>query len=340
MRSDKAVIGCIYCICICIIYLYKCCAFASAHSEFPLPESAADLQVGSRTGFVFVAVGNQLFRLDENLAHQENVTLNSNVLKIALSHDESLLVVCFEFTFDCAAGTCMGYNAGNFTDGPQFIAMELFTATNRTALFTSSTDDSFYVGSFGPRTNSTAGNVMQLTRYGHGCGLESAINTPWPAVMPAFYPSLIADMERNFSHGFVVGANVYFFAVDSLNGSTSIRVIRVCHNQAPDASCIGNIDALYEIELECIPPITLMAMELEIDLCGISLLNSSNGVPETTVVLALCGVPNRVCSYKLEDIDLAMDNTYSQCSEGQESVLSPIWMGSTSFPCSSFEVRH
>ena len=315
---------CIYCIC--IIHLYTGCAFAQ--SSFLLPASATGLQVGSRAGVVFVAAGDQLFRLDTNLAHQENVTLSSDVLNIALSRDESVLIVCFRAD---DGGTCVGYNSGNFTEGPQFIARESFAATNTTALFTSPDGDSFYVGSFGARMN-TAGNVMQVTQYGFG----NSTNTQTP--MLALYPSSIADMERNFSHGFVAGENTYFIALDRIDSNSTspvMRVIRVCHDEVPtDGLTSNSTGAVYEAELEC-------GRTNELDsVCGVSLLSSLNGVPETTVFLSQCGGLNRVCSYRLADIDSAMDTAYSQCSEGQGTVLSPVWRGSTLFPCSSFEVRY
>lgn len=319
--------GKFFVVCICIILLYSCCASAQLSLTFTLPASVTGLQVGSRTEAVFVAAGSRLFRLDTNLAQQEDVTLSDSVLNIALSHDESVLVVCFRSD---DAGTCMGYNAGNFTEGPQFIAEESFADTNITALFTSPDGDSFYVGSFGPRIN-TSENIMQVTQH----GLRSATNTQAPT--PALYLSSVADMERNISHGFVSGPNAYFIALDRIqdNGTSPavMRVIRVCHDEIHNGLTSDSTVAVYETELECGRVNNLDSI------CGVSLLSSLNGVPEPTVLLSQCGGLNRVCSYKLADIDLAMDNTYSQCSEGQGTVLSPVWTGSTSFPCSSFEVR-
>ena len=64
-------------------------------------------------GRVFLAAGSQLFRLDSTLALQENVTLGSSLLRLALSSDERRVVVCLGDL------SCAVYNASDFAAGEQ-----------------------------------------------------------------------------------------------------------------------------------------------------------------------------------------------------------------------------
>ena len=91
-------------------------------------------------GGVFLAAGNQLLRLDSTLALQENVTLGSSVLRVALSSDERRVVVCLSDM------SCAVYNARDFGAGEQLRRPTASASSDVVALFTAE-ENSFYVGS-------------------------------------------------------------------------------------------------------------------------------------------------------------------------------------------------
>ena len=82
--------------------IWFCCIVAlnAQQREFSLSAAPFDMKVDSG-GRVFLAAGNQLLRLDSTLALQENVTLGSSVLKVALSSDERRVVVCLSDLLLC-----------------------------------------------------------------------------------------------------------------------------------------------------------------------------------------------------------------------------------------------
>ena len=103
---------------------------------------------------VFLAAGNQLLRLDSTLALQENMTLGSSVLKVALSSDERRVVVCLSDL------SCAVYNASDFGAGEQLSRPTASASSSEVALFTAR-ENSFYVGSI----HSGAMNSMNLRQY-------------------------------------------------------------------------------------------------------------------------------------------------------------------------------
>ena len=85
--------------------------------EFSLSARPYDMKMDSG-GRIFLAAGNQLFRLADNLTVEENVTLGSSVLRVALSSDERRLAVCWTDAFRRNL-TCGVFNASNFNAGPE-----------------------------------------------------------------------------------------------------------------------------------------------------------------------------------------------------------------------------
>ena len=73
-------------------------------------------------------------------------------------------------------------------------------------------------------------------------------------------------------------------------------------------------------------------------ICGLSVLDSFAGSSDTTVVLARCNTGtsahNRVCSFRLADIDREMDRKYTQCA-GRTGDIQVAWDSARNRECSS-----
>ena len=281
---------------VCCIWFCSVAAVNTQQREFSLSASPSDMKVDSG-GRVFLAAGNQLLRLDGSLALQENVTLGSSVLRVALSSDERRVVVCLSDL------SCAVYNASDFGAGEQLRRTEAGSASSdEVALFTAR-ENSFYVGSI-------VGGIfgsMNLRQYGFG-------DTDF--VRSTDYRVLQSSLMRTFFGGFVNGTNAYYFVADSSPSVVrGLRVLRVCHISTCSSPCTFN--ALYELRIDCgrgsFPSTSVI--------CGLSVLDSFAGSSDTTVVLARCNAAgvsarNRVCSFQLADIDREMDRKYTECAGG------------------------
>ena len=270
------------------------------------PPSDMKLDVG---GQVFLAAGSQLFRLDGTLAPQENVTLGSSVVRIALSSDERRVVVCLGDL------SCAVYNASDFAAGEQLRTIDASDSSDMVALFTA--ENSFYVGSY--RSGARSFNLEQ---YGFG-NRDFVRSTDYN-----FF--LRGNLQRTFFGGFVKGANAYYFMTDNSmdRDVRGLRVLRTCDN--------SSFEALYELRLDCGSGTFPQGSRI----CGLSVLNSFTGVSGTAVVLARCNTGNsarnRVCSFPLADIDDRMDRKYTECAGGTGEIILA-WDG-TERPCSTFQV--
>ena len=263
---------------------------AAQQREFSLPTTPSDTKVDGG-GRVFLAAGNQLFRLDSSLALQENVTLASSVLRVALSSDERRVVVCLGDL------SCAVYNASDFAAGEQSSRPGASASSVALALFTAE-ENSFYVGSI----LSGASPTMNLRQYGFGDrDFERSSD----------YTIQTSGFMRTFFGGFVNGPNAYYFMADG--DPRGLRVLRSCDISSCTSPC--NFEALYELRLDCgSDPFPQGSV-----ICGLSVLDSFAGSSDTTVVLARCsatGGRNRVCSFRLADIDDRMDTYYTQCAAG------------------------
>ena len=137
---------------VCCIWFCSVAAVNTQQREFSLSASPSDMKVDGE-GRVFLAAGSQLLRLDSNLTLQENVTLGSSVLRVALSSDERRVVVCLSDL------SCAVYNASDFGAGEQL--KRTGVSASSVALFTAE-ENSFYLGSI----LSGATVTMDLRQYG------------------------------------------------------------------------------------------------------------------------------------------------------------------------------
>ena len=294
-------------------------------SQFQLSVPPSDLRVDSN-GTVFVAAGSELFRLGSDFVEQESIRLvaaesSTTVQRIALSQDESRVVVCLDDE------SCAVYIASNFAAGAQLTRADATAKTEDVTVFTSPSD-SFYAGSYGSAIGRT--NVIHLIQYGFG-GFE------FIRVVPSNYNGNQISLSRRFYGGFVLGSNAYYIVYDGNPSSArGIRVLRVCDiDQCPGGEGSCDITALYEAELVC-----SFSFGPETAICGVSLLRNFDGTPGNRVVVSVCEFVgrNRICSFDLSVVDTTMDNLYDSCENSPSSVTtSPVWLFASS--CSSFAVR-
>ena len=302
--------------------LIVCCiwfcsvAVNTQQREFSLSASPSDMKVDGG-GRVFLAAGNQLLRLDSTLTLQENVTLGSSVLRVALNSDERRVVVCLSDL------SCAVYNASDFSAGEQSRRTGATASSDVVALFTAR-ENSFYVGS----VVGGASPSMNLGQYGF---VEESF------ARSTSYHIQRTGFMRTFIGGFVSGTNAYYFMADgSPSEVRGLRVLRACDIPTCSmGSSLCNFDALYELRIDCgrgsFPSTSVI--------CGLSVLDSFAGSSDTTVVLARCNAAgvsarNRVCSFRLADIDREMDRKYTECTGGTGDIQVS-WDSAQNRRCSS-----
>ena len=278
---------------VCCIWFCSVAAVNTQQREFSLSASPSDMKVDGG-GRVFLASSNQLLRLDSTLALQDNVTLDSSVLRVALSSDERRVVVCLSDL------SCAVYNASDFGAGEQLRRTRASVSSDVVALFTAE-ENSFYVGS----VVGGAATSMNLRQYGFG---------DRDFIRSRDYTIQRTGFIRTFFDGFVDGTNAYYFMADGAPDIVEgLRVLRACHVSSCSSQC--SFDALYEVRVDCgggsLPPTT--------EICGLSLLDTFAGSHSTTVVVARCnpgnGGRNRICSFALTDINNRMDTYYTWCTD-------------------------
>ena len=265
--------------------------------EFSLPNRPSDMKVDGG-GRVFLAAGSQLFRLDSALALQENVTLGSSVVRVALSSDERRVVMCLGDL------SCAVYNASDLAAGEQSTRPGASASSGELALFTAE-ENRYYVGNFRVIREGQAPTIL-LGHYGFGDRNFTRTSD---------YQASRSGFQRTFFNGFVSGGNAYYLMTDGdPRDVRGLRVLRTCDS--------SSFEALYELRIDCgsgtFPQGSLI--------CGFSVLDSFAGSSDTTVVLARCNADasgrNRVCSFLLTDIDNRMNTYYTQCAGGTGDILS------------------
>ena len=262
--------------------------------EFSLFAGSSDMKVDGG-GRVFIGAGNQLLRLDSTLTLQENVTLGSSVLRVALSSDERRVVVCLSDL------SCAVYNSSDFGAGQQSRRTGASASSDVVALFTAD-ENSFYVGSV------VSGAMLSINLRQYGFGDRDFVRS-------MNYQIQRTQFLRTFFGGFVNGTNAYYFMADGNPREVrGLRVLRACDISTCSSPC--GFNALYELRIDCgsgtLPQNSVI--------CGLSVLDSFAGSSDTTVVLARCNTGtsarNRVCSFRLADIDREMDRKYVECAGG------------------------
>ena len=269
-------------------------------AQSPQFNQATDLAVGSN-GQVYVSgtVNGRsvVYRLNSRLAQQESVTLPSgvSVVRLALSPDESRLVVCV------SNKSCISYDVNNLSKGPLSVFQSVLSDSNNVALVSAPViggGTSFYVGS-------SNGTVILIGQY----GLDGAAGSVSRSSGNLFGVTA-SSFTRNWFGGFVAGSYTYFVVLDVSTSSISrpgIRVLRVCDN-----SNETSVAAMYEAEVNCFSSV---AVDSTSAVVGVSLLESfpSGGATLVIGLVTPTVYPySRVCTVGLSSVDSAMNT--ANCS--------------------------
>ena len=273
----------------------------------------------------------RVYRLNGSLVQQELLQFPSgtSVLRIALSSDESRLIVCV------SNKSCISYIANDLTKGSVSAVQNSLTSSNNTALVSAPViggGSSFYVGS-------SNGTVILIGQYGLD-GAAGSVSRSSGNLFGVTAGSFI----RNWFGGFVAGSYTYFVVLDVSTSPISrpgVRVLRVCDN-----SNTTSVAAMYEIDLECIGLAGNVNSNTRFAGASVVSYPTTVGGPfEDRLVIGIVtpalggytGYRSRVCTYSLSQIDSMMDNAYapmsSQCSSGSLPWRSSSATSTCSAPC-------
>ena len=300
---------------------------STAQQQFSLPGQPNDVVVSS-TSNVYVSTnfsGNgRVYRLNGTLVQQEVLQFpnGTTVLRIALSSDESRLIVCL------SNNSCIDYNANYLTQGPVSVFQSILAAASSTALVSAPVSEggnSFYVGS-------SNGNVNLIGQY----GLDGTAGNVSRSSGNLFGVTA-SSFTRTWFGGFVTEGYTYFVVLDVSTSSISkpgIRVLRVCGN-----SYETSITAMYELQLDCLSLIN-KPPDSHSRLVGASLVSypvNCGGAFEERLVIGIVtplggsytgSYWNRMCTYRLSEIALYMTNSYANLASFQYSSGSLPWLSS------------
>ena len=301
---------------------------ASYSLDVPPNSGNNTVAVNRENGEVFIAAGNQLLRLSRSLDLLEtaNVSGDDLLIGLALSPDGSRLVGCQ----GGSSRTCFVYDTSNLSSGPNATVENAhYNPQNGLAIVT--TVDSFYLGSEGTFGQSPGVNDnIYLAQYSYTSEVVRTTGDQRFRVDTA-------DFTRQFYGGVSRNNYVYFFVADR-GQSTVVRVLRVCDCAREQACSSSEFEALYELAVECSRSATENTR-----ICGTDLVESFAGQAGPFVVVTRCEDEvgsdrnrNRVCAFRLADIDTDMDTYFNECKSEQQSNSEPPWEPPR--PCSDFTV--
>ena len=323
--------------CYCLMALISgifCVAICTGQLQFSLPGQPNDVVVSS-TSNVYVSTNvsgsGRVYRLNGSLVQQDVLQFPSgtSVLRIALSSDESRLIVCV------SNNSCISYIANDLTKSSVSTFQNSLASKNNVALVSAPViggGNSFYVGS-------SNGTVILIGQ----CGLDGAAGSVSRSSGNLFGVTA-GSFTRNWFGGFVAGSYTYFVVLDVSTSPISrpaMRVLRVCDN-----SNATSVAAMYENELDCLG--LAGNVNSYARFAGASLVSyptTAGGPFEDRLVIGIVtpalggytGYRSRVCTYSLSQIDSMMDSTLgpmsSQCSSGSLPWRSSTATSTCSAPC-------
>ena len=300
---------------VCVVF----CSLQRSLCSFSLSAPLSSVAVNSLNGEVFVAAGTQLVRLSRDLELLETVVVEGELVRIALSPDGGRLVGCLGGD----TRTCLVYDTSNLTSGPSATVEDAhYNPENGLAIV--ATTDAFYLGSEG---DSGLGNDnMFLAQYNY---ISEVIRTTGTAR----YRVQDSNFIRQFYGGVSWNNYVYYFVADRGSDYDDIRVLRVC--DCARHPCTSEFEALYELSVECRSSATDNTR-----VCGVDLVESFAGQTGPLVVVTRCeeDTRNRVCAFRLADIDGDMDAYLTGCRSGMHSESDLPWDVQRS--CSQFTVSN
>ena len=308
-----------------------CVAICTGQRQFSLLGQPNEVVVSS-TSNVYVSTNvsgsGRVYRLNGSLVQQDVLQFPSgtSVLRIALSSDETRLIVCV------SNNSCISYIANDLTKSSVSAFQNSLASKNNVALVNAPVIGggySFYVGS-------SNGTVILIGQY----GLDGAAGSVSRSSGNLFGVTA-ASFTRNWFGGFVAGSYTYFVVLDVSTSPISrpgVRVLRVCDN-----SNETSVAAMYEIELDCL---TLAGnVNSYARFAGASVVSYptfAGGLFEDRLVIGIVTPPlggytasvrSRVCTYSLSQIDSMMDSANAQCSSGSLPWRSSSATSTCSTPC-------
>ena len=285
-------------------------------------ETLSAMTITDASNEVFVAGENIIYKLSANLAQLMNVTVSDDTTVrargLSVSNGGQCIVACL------TTGSCVGYDVINLTRTMSSVPLnqpgeEVLTGDDPVVMFPGLVEGIVYTGT---ATDSSEEYRMNLGRY--RLSSESIV------------PDTTRDYElrrlqgifntRIFKDGFSVDNFTYYIVEDD---SLIIRILRVCNE-----STNPTFQALYEVQLMCSQS-ALFA--------GASLYENFPNSTDNTLLLLVqppAGGNGRLCTYKISDINNAMEAGRTACANGDERPV--VW---EDFPgtlfnviCSSFPV--
>ena len=299
---------------VCVVF----CSLQRSLCSFSLSAPPSSVAVNSLNGEVFVAAGTQLVRLSQDLELLETAVVEGQLVRIALSPDGGRLVGCLGGDMR----TCLVYDTSNLTSGPS-AAVEDAHYNPENGLAIVATTNTFYLGSEG--SSGLGNDNMFLARYNY---ISEVVRTTGTLR----YRVKNSNFMRQFYGGVSWNNYVYYFVADR-GSDEAIRVLRVC--DCARHPCTSEFEALYELTLECRSSATDNT-----SVCGVDLVESFAGQTGPLVVVTRCeeDTRNRVCAFRLADIDGDMDAYLTGCRTGVYSESDLPW--DVQRPCLQFTVSN
>ena len=286
---------------------------------------------------VFVAGGNVIYKLSTNLSQLMNVTVSNDVdvsvRGLSVSNGGQYIVACL------TTGSSIGYDVSSLTSTMSSVPLnepgaDEATGNDPVAIFPGQFEGFVYTG--------TAIDVGTPSVYRMSLGryriLEGSIMTDKTRDY-----TLIRSGDFNtriFKAGFIVDNFTYYIVEDD---NSEVRILRVCNEStSPD------FEALYEVQLRCGSTALFASASVFVSLNTLVLTVRS---PDTVSIQSRSG---RVCTYNINDINTAMDNGLTDCTNAAANnaaieSIRPVWdtsvYGSGAFDIpticnTSFDVSH
>ncbi|XP_065900650.1 plexin-A2-like isoform X2 [Dysidea avara] len=277
----------------------------------PAPFSASNggdfsIMTVTDNGELIVAEQNIIYRLSANLSVLDNVVTSGTVRGLSLTNGGQYVMVCVN-----TDRSCSGYNVTDFTNTLSGVMLSgnAPSEDDPVAMFPGEAEGDVYVGTVA--LGSPISYPMMLGQYNITGGLIMTDRT-------RDYIIQTSDLnERIFHTGFVIDDFAYYIVGD---GGNDIRILRVCIDQSSQT-----FRALYEVELVCSGSVAFVDASVVRDY---PYPGNDTLVLVVQPPLSVSSGTSGVCTYSLNAINTAMNNSQSNCAAMTE-VERVVWTGST-----------
>ena len=175
-----------------------------------------------------------------------------------------------------------------------------------------SVDNSFYFA--------TTDNRDLVFHYLKWTGYDNFVSLP-----SRKYITAEGFISREFFYSFFDDGHIYFIALDTLEQSKEIKLMRVCHELNNNRSSLIDFESMFEMKLDC-------------GFSSDSVMIVSYFKINRTIFLGLSDASkSEVCVLRLVDIDAKLMQAYEECFNGTYTFQLP-WLQEMS-SCSRNEVR-